>query len=70
MDSRQHIHTPRDGRGRRDIFVNGKKIECVFYADVKRGIVRFYRQPFKLDKYRKRALSNTVRGKVMVRAIQ
>lgn len=63
-----HIHTPKDGRGPRDVFVNGRLVEKVFYADTKRGIVRAYRSPLRLDKWRKRVLSETLRGIVEVRA--
>lgn len=63
-----HIHTPDDGRGLRDIFVNGRKIDSAFYADTRRGIVRAYRDPIKLDKWRKRALTKTLHGVVEVRA--
>lgn len=62
-----HIHTPDDGRGyARDVFVNGRKVEGVFYADTRRGIARAYRQPLQLDRWKKRALSYTIRGDVVV----
>lgn len=64
MDS--HIHTPDDSRGRRRVYVDGVLIEAVFYADTKRGIVRAYRQPLRLDKHRKRLLSYVLRGIVTV----
>lgn len=37
-----HIHTPDDGRGLRDVFLDGKLIRGCFYADTKNGIVRAY----------------------------
>lgn len=40
MKHSQHIHTPKDGRGLRDVFVDGKLVNLVFFADTKRGIVR------------------------------
>lgn len=63
-----HIHTPKDGRGLRDVFVDGKLVERVFFADTRRGIVRAYRYPLRLDKWRKRVLSETLHGVVEVRA--
>lgn len=63
-----HIHTPKDGRGPRDVFVDGKLVDGVFFADTRRGIVRAYRRPLKLDKWRKRVLSETLHGIVEVRA--
>ena len=63
-----HIHTPKDGRGPRDVFVNGKLVEQVFFADTRRGIVRAYKRPLRLDKWRKRVLSETLHGLVEVRA--
>ena len=62
-----HIHTPTDGRGLRDVFVNGKLVMHVFFADTKHGVVRLYPHPFKLDKWRKRVLSKTLHGIVEVR---
>jgi len=63
-----HIHTPKDGRGPRDVFVNGKLVAQVFFADTRRGIVRAYRSPLQIDKSGKRLLSETLRGVVEVRA--
>ena len=66
MTVRTHIHIPDDGRGLRDVFVDGQKIEKAFFADEKRGIVDYYVTPYKLDKYRKRLLSRRIRGDVQV----
>lgn len=63
-----HIHTPKDGRGQRDVFVDGKLVKGVFFADTRRGIVRAYKYPLQLDKWRKRVLSETMHGVVEVRA--
>lgn len=69
MKKADHIHTPNDGRGPRDVFVNGKIVEEVFFADTRRGIVRAYKRPLRLDKWRKRVLSETLHGLVEVRPI-
>lgn len=61
-----HIHTPNDGRGTRKVFVDGREIECVVFADIKRGIVDFHRQPLKLNRWRKRVITRRIRGKVEV----
>lgn len=37
-----HVHTPGDGRGMRRVFLDGKRVEYVFYADTREGVVRFY----------------------------
>jgi oligoribonuclease NrnB/cAMP/cGMP phosphodiesterase (DHH superfamily) len=63
-----HIHTPKDGRGLRDVIVNGKLVDHVFFADTRRGIVRAYKYPLRLDKWRKRVLFETLHGVVEVRA--
>lgn len=62
-----HIHTPKDGRGQRDVFVDGKLVKGVFFADTRRGIVRAYEYPLQLDKWRKRVLWKTLHGAVEVR---
>lgn len=72
MKPNKYVHTPddlrvsEDLRAQRDVFVNGKKIDGVMYADTKRGIVRVVRRPIKIDKYHKRVLTRTVRGHVEV----
>lgn len=61
-----HIHTPDDGRGPRDVYLDGKPVRRVVYANTKKGKVRVYAEPIKLDKYRKRILTRTKRGRVEV----
>lgn len=63
-----HIHTPDDGRGMRRVLLNGREVKSVFYADTKKGVVRYYLQPLRLDKWRKTILSRTARGEVRVEA--
>ena len=64
-----HIHTVDDGRGQRDVFVDGKKIEHVFYADTRRGIVDYYPWPPKVHKWKKEIISRRLRGRVEVRNV-
>lgn len=66
MRPSKHVHTFKDGRGARDVFLNGNKLDRVMYADTKRGIVRCVHDPIRLDKRRKRVLTFTLRGKVEV----
>lgn len=64
----QHIHTGNDGRGTRDVFLNGRLIDRVMYADTRLGFVRVIDDPIRLDKEKKRLLTRTLRGIVEVRA--
>ena len=66
MKPNQYVHTPKDGRVPRDVLLNGNKIDRVIYADEKRGIVRVLRSPIRLDKWCKRVLWRTFRGRVEV----
>ena len=67
MKANQYVHTPYDGRGtNRDVLLNGNKIDRVIYADEKRGIVRVVGNPIRIDKWHKRVLWRTLRGRVEV----
>jgi len=66
MKHQQHIYTPKN-TGPADVFLNGNRIERVIYADTKRGFVRVVGSPVKLDKWKKRVLTRTLRGTVEVR---
>lgn len=61
-----HVHTPMDGRGPRQVFLNGAPINRVVYADTRNGEVRIHDDPPKLDKYRKRIIERTLYGVVTV----
>lgn len=65
----EHIHTPNDGRGMRQVFLDGKPIDRVAYADTRRGIVRCYHDPIRVSRWRKRALTYTLHGTVEVKPI-
>lgn len=45
---RPWVHTPDDGRGMRDVYLDGQKIERVFYADTRAGLIRAHHQPAKI----------------------
>ena len=63
----EHIHTPGDGKGYRQTFVNGNEVRNVFYANEKKGIVKFYPRPLRVKKPEgDEAYSRTLRGHVTV----
>jgi hypothetical protein len=66
---RRYTHTPFDGRGRRDVFVDGVKVHDAIKADTMRGIVWFCERPFRIDEQTKRVITKTIRGVVTVRPI-
>jgi hypothetical protein len=73
MKPNKYVHVAGDGRisedhkyWKRVVFLNGKEIDGVVYADTERGIVRICRQPLRADKHNKRVLTKTVRGHVEV----
>lgn len=66
---REHVHVPGDGRGPRQVYVDGRPVMRVVYADTRRGIVRYYDDPPKMDKRRKRIIVRTRRGVVTVEPI-
>lgn len=65
----QHIHTPDYGRGPRHVYVNGKPMKRVVYADTRRGIVRYVPEPIRLNKRGDCVIERTRRGKVEVKPI-
>lgn len=48
------------------VFVDGREVGQVFFANLKKCIVRRYKYPFKLDKHRKRALTETLHGNIEI----
>ena len=61
-----NIHRPDDGRGRRDVFVNGNKIDSVVWADTKNGVVKFAPRPYRAIKNGDEIYTRELRGKVEV----
>jgi hypothetical protein len=62
-----HIHRADDGRGNRDVFLNGTIVNQVYFVDEKKGIVRRFRgPPIRIDKRCKRPLCETLHGTVVV----
>jgi hypothetical protein len=70
MNQNSHIHTPDDGRGIRDVFVNGIKVDGVCWADTMRGMVVYYPEPVRVKKNSDRVYSRKLRGHVEVVARQ
>ncbi|MGP9823758.1 hypothetical protein ACT048_04685 [Ectopseudomonas khazarica] len=60
-----HIHTPNDGRGSRDVFVNGNRIDNVSWADVRAGVVWFAPEPIRATR-REDVYCRRLRGHVEV----
>lgn len=63
----EHVHRGDDGRGIRDVWLDGKLVRHVTLADTKRGKVVVCLYPIRLDKHRKRVLTKTLYGEVEVR---
>ena len=61
-----HIHTPDDGRGLREVFVDGMKTLQVFYADTLEGVVDVYLEPHELCEESGECKSKRIYGKVKV----
>ena len=61
-----HIHTPRDGRGLRDVYVNGNLIDGALWADTRKGIVWFYPSPARIAKGKDYVYARRLRGTVEV----
>lgn len=60
------IHTPGDGRGLRDVLLDGKPIKHVVYADTEKGKVRVAWYPYRINKRRQMIRHYTMRGHVEV----
>ena len=63
-------HFWNDGRGRRDVFLNGEKLEGVVYANTAKGFVRVVRKDYGgnilLNKNGDSVWLKTLRGNVEV----
>lgn len=62
----EHIHTADDGRGMRDVYVNGNKIDGVTYADTKLGFVIYAPKPFRVEKGKDYVYTRRLEGNVEV----
>ena len=64
-----YIHTPADGRGSRRVFLNGKPVKNVVYADTLRGIVRYQDDPPQVGPDGVTYREHEARGRVCVEKI-
>lgn len=64
MQNQPHIHLVDTFPKVKRVFVDDKEVDHAFYADTKKGVVRYYPQPLKLHKYGKRVVSRTLHGQV------
>lgn len=63
----RNIHFAGDGLGPRKVFVNGNPISRVVFADIQRGIIRYYPMPLRAHKRRKDELYvRTLKGRIEV----
>ena len=63
----EHIHTWHDGRGPRDVFVNGNRIDSVVWADTQAGVVIYVPQPSRIHRrLRDCVFTRKLRGRVEV----
>lgn len=60
------IHTPHDGRGRRNVYVDGRKVLYAIYADTERGLVEKAKLPFEVDETGDDIKTEFVYGRVSV----
>lgn len=60
------VHTPNDGRGARSVYVDGQPVEPVLMADTKKGVVRCYHVPHRINHKREVARTYKRRGHVIV----
>lgn len=67
--SDETIHTPNDGRGAREVYVNGRLMHRVTFADTRRGIVRFHKFGARLTRKHDGIVETTRRGKVVVKPV-
>lgn len=48
------------------VYLDGRQVYRVVMADTKKGVIRRYRNGLPLDRWRKRVLTETLRGEVRV----
>lgn len=65
-----YIHRPDDGRGIRNVYVDGQPLQKCCYADEKLGIAHAYVFPYKLNRHGTAAMRFKVRGRVYVAALK
>ncbi|NHB57023.1 hypothetical protein G9F32_03115 [Acinetobacter sp. 194] len=61
------FHSALDGKGCRDVFVNGYSIKHVKWANEEQGLVCFIPMPLQINKRKGEVYSRLLRGKVEVK---
>lgn len=62
----KHIHIAKDGRGLRSVYCDGKKIDRVCYADLKKGFLYYYPKPYRVNRKRQMPYARELRGIIEV----
>lgn len=63
------IHTPGDGRGQRQVYLDGEPVYMCVYANTRTGVIRAYHDPVKVCPRREVVRSYKRRGNVRVEAM-
>lgn len=64
------FHSALDGKGRRDVYVNGRSIKYVNWANEEQGLVCFTPMPLQVNKRTRKIYTRLLRGKVEVKPCQ
>lgn len=64
------VHTPGDGRGQRQVYLDGQRVGRVVYANTRTGVIRAHHDPVKFCPRREVARSYKRRGIVHVEAMR
>lgn len=67
---RPWVHQVCDGRGLRDVYVDGVKIECATYANTRTGEVRYNGKEPQLTPDKQSVLEHTTHGKVEIKWLE
>lgn len=62
-------HWPNDGRGPRQVLLDGKEISRVVFADERRGLVLIHDEPLRLTKNKDRIIPRKKWGRVEIRPL-
>lgn len=63
------IHRPFDGRGLREVYVDGLKIPRPCYVNTLTGYVRYYGHELTIDRVKNEVITYEIHGKVVVKCL-
>ena len=63
------FHSANDGKGSRQVLVNGNEVKRVLWANVEQGLVCFHPYPYRIDKRKGEVKTRLLRGDVKVEFI-